>query len=50
MISYKKARLILKKSKIKIGDEFLSANNCLNRVVASNIYVKTNYPLENNLL
>jgi len=48
MISYKKSQVILKKSKIKIGEEQINTNNCLNRVTASNIYVKNNYPLGNN--
>ncbi len=48
MINYKKARSILKNSKINIGNELLNTNRCLNRVVAKNIYVKTYYPSENN--
>ena len=48
MISYKKSQVILKKSKIKIGEEQINTNNCLNRVTATNIYVKNNYPLGNN--
>ena len=48
MISYKKSKEILRKSKIKIGDEYVDTNNCLDRVTSSNIYVKSNYPLGNN--
>ena len=50
MISYKKSKNILKKSIIKLGDEFINTNKCLNRVSAKNIYVIHNYPLEIMLL
>ena len=48
MISYKKSRNILRKSKIIIGNEILKSANCLNRVSASNIYCKVDNPLGNN--
>ena len=48
MISYKKARTILKNSKILIGNELIKSSNCINRVAAENILSKTNNPLENN--
>ena len=43
MISYDQSRKILKKAKIKIKDETISAENTLNRVVSDNIYSKINY-------
>ena len=48
MISYNKSKIILKKSKINIGDEYIKTKNCLNRVVAKNIYTIQNYPSGNN--
>jgi len=48
MISYKKARSILVKSKIKIKNEIISSINSLNRVCADNIYCPMNHPLGNN--
>ena len=48
MISYKESKIILKKSTIKIGDEFVNTNNCLNRVTSKNIYVNSYYPSGNN--
>ncbi len=48
MISYKHSRKILRNSKIRIGDEVVKTNNCLNRVAAKNIYSKTYNPAENN--
>ena len=48
MISYQQARNILKKSKIKINDEFIDVKNCLNRVIAKDILSPSNYPLGDN--
>jgi len=48
MISYKKSRNILKKSKIIIGNEILKSTNSLNRISASNIFCKVDNPIENN--
>ena len=48
MISYKKSINILKKSKIIIKDEIIKRNDCFNRVVASNIFSRTNNPLADN--
>ncbi len=48
MIEYKKAKKILSKSKVKIMNETISVNNCLNRVVAKNVFSPTNYPSANN--
>ncbi len=48
MISYKKSITILKKSKIKIGEEYIETKKCVNRVAAKNIYSGFNYPLGNN--
>ena len=48
MISYKKSRNILRKSKIIIGNEILKSANCLNRVSASNIFCKVDNPLGHN--
>ena len=48
MISYKKSINILKKSKIIIKDEIIKSNDCFNRVVASNIFSRTNNPLADN--
>ena len=48
MISYKNSIKILKKSQLKIGDEIVDSSNCLNRISASNIFNKANYPLTNN--
>ena len=48
MISYNKSKIILKKSNIKIGEEYITTKNCLNRVTARNIYTNYNYPLGNN--
>ena len=36
MISYNKSKIILKKSIIKIGEEFINTNKCLNRVTSEN--------------
>jgi molybdopterin molybdotransferase len=48
MISYKKSRNILKKSKIKIDNEILKTDICINRVSAENIFSKVNNPAANN--
>jgi len=48
MISYNKSKSILKKSIIKLGDEFINTNRCLNRVTSQNIYVNSFYPIGNN--
>ena len=48
MISYSKSKTILKKSIIKLGDEFINPNRCLNRVTSKNIYVNSFYPTGNN--
>ena len=42
MISFKNSRRILKKSKIKIDNEILDVDNCINRVSADNIFSKVN--------
>ena len=48
MISYKNSRSILKKSKIKIDDEIIKINSCINRVTANNIFSKVNNPSADN--
>ncbi len=48
MISYSKARSILKKAKIKIQDEEVSIKNSYNRIVSQDIFSKTNNPLADN--
>ena len=48
MISYKEAKKILKKSKIKINDELINSSKALNRINASDIYSSVNYPAGNN--
>jgi len=48
MISYKSSINILKKSKIRIGDEILKVTNCLNRVSSNNIFSKVDNPAGNN--
>ena len=48
MISYRQARKILKSSKIKIRTEVIKSTNCINRVVAEDIFSNTNNPTENN--
>jgi molybdopterin molybdotransferase len=48
MISYKKSKIILKKSIFKLGDEFIDTSKCLNRVTSKNIYVNSFYPSGNN--
>ena len=48
MISYFKARSILKKAKIKIQDEEVLIKNSYNRIVSQDIFSKTNNPLADN--
>ena len=48
MIQYKKALLKLKKNKIKIKSELISAENSLNRISALDINSPNNYPAANN--
>ena len=48
MISYNKSQNILKKSLIKLGEEFINTNKCLNRVTSKNIFVNSYYPSGNN--
>ena len=48
MIGYLKAKKILEKSKINIGNEIISSLDSLNRISAENIYSKVNYPAANN--
>ena len=48
MISYLNSRRILKNGKIKIKNESILSINSLNRVSASNIYAKFNYPSGDN--
>ena len=48
MISYKKSRNILKKSKIQIEDEIIKTNNSINRVTANNIFSKVYNPAADN--
>ena len=48
MISYKQSKHILKKSLIKIGDEYIHSGNSLNRVSSANIISTINYPSANN--
>ena len=48
MISYKNSRSILKISKIKINDEIININSCLNRVTTNNIFSKVNNPSADN--
>ena len=48
MISYQTSKRILKKGIIKIKNESILSINSLNRVSASNIYAKFNYPSGDN--
>ena len=48
MISYIKSKSILKKSIIKLDDEFINTINCQNRVTSQNVYVNSYYPSGNN--
>ena len=48
MKSYNDALKILKKSSIKISDEFVKSVDSLNRICSENIYSNYNYPSVNN--
>jgi molybdopterin molybdotransferase len=48
MIDYKKARKILKKSKIKIKDELIDTTKSLNRINSMDIRSSVNYPAGTN--
>ena len=48
MISYKQSKRILKSSKIKIKDEIIKTNDCLNRISSENIKSYSNNPLGDN--
>jgi len=48
MINYKKAKIILTKSKINIKNEVINSSKSLNRVNVSNIYSPVNYPAGTN--
>ena len=48
MISYNNSKTILKRSVIKLGEEFINTNKCLNRVTSKDIYVNSYYPSGNN--
>ena len=48
MISYKRSQQILKKIPIKIGDDIISCENALNRVLSLSIFSNYNYPAANN--
>jgi len=48
MISYKKSKIILKKSIIKLGEESINTDKCLNRVTSKNIYVQSYHPAGDN--
>ena len=48
MISYKQSKRILKSSKIKIKNEIIKTNDCLNRISSENIKSNTNNPLGDN--
>ena len=48
MISYKKSRDKLRKSKILIKDEIIKSVDCLNRISASNVFSKVNNPAADN--
>ena len=48
MISYNRAKKILKSSKIKIQNELIKSSDCLNRVTAQDILSKSNNPAGDN--
>ena len=48
MISYNRAKKILKKATINIKDEKIKSINSLNRAVSKNIYSPINYPSGDN--
>ena len=48
MINYNQAKRILKKAKIKIGDEQVSIKDSLNRIVSKDVLSPSNHPLGDN--
>ena len=48
MITYKEAKKILIKSKIKIKDEIINSSKSLNRINVLDIYSAVNYPAGTN--
>ncbi len=48
MISYTKARAILKKAKINVSEEEIQINKSINRVIAKDIFSPFDYPLGDN--
>jgi len=48
MISYKQSKKILRNSKIIIENELIKRTKCINRVTATNVLSKMNYPSGNN--
>ena len=48
MITYKEAKKILVKSKIKIKDEIINSSKSLNRINVLDIYSAVNYPAGTN--
>ena len=48
MISYKQSKKILRNSKIIIENELIKSTKCINRVTATNVLSKMNYPSGNN--
>ena len=48
MISYKQSKRILKNSKIRIKDEIIRTNNCLNRISSENVKSYANNPSGDN--
>ena len=48
MITYKKAKKILIKSKIKIKDESIASSKSINRINVLNVYCSVNYPAGTN--
>ena len=48
MITYKEAKKILIKSKIKIKDEIINSSKSLNRINVLDIYSTVNYPAGTN--
>ncbi len=45
MINYNQAKRILKKAKIKIGDEEVLIKDSLNRIVSKDVLSPSNHPL-----
>ena len=48
MINYNQAKRILKKAKIKIGDEEVLIKDSLNRIVSKDVLSPSNHPLGDN--